>query len=72
MDQSAMLESDILDMSADTDLIAEVESVDVDVVDEMRLRTWARVNYRPAQNRDHSWHPVILDEMNRKDRELSC
>lgn len=43
----------------------------LDPVKEMRLRTWARVNYTPAEQRDTNWHPVILDEMRRKDRDLS-
>lgn len=43
--------------------------VDVDAVEEMRLRAWARRNYTPADDRDVEWHPVILDEMRRKDRE---
>ena len=41
----------------------------LDVVEEMRLRTWARKNYAPTENRDNEWHPVIHDEMKRKDRE---
>lgn len=40
-----------------------------DVVEEMRLRTWARQNYAPTEQRDKEWHPVILDEMKRKDKE---
>jgi hypothetical protein len=43
---------------------------DIDPVEEMRLRTWARRNYEPhQQERDSEWHPVILDEMRRKDSE---
>jgi len=42
----------------------------IDPVEEMRLRTWARKHYQPESQRDSSWHPVILDEMNRRDREL--
>lgn len=42
---------------------------DVDPVEEMRLRTWARRNYSPAEERDENWHPIVLDEMTRKDRE---
>jgi hypothetical protein len=37
----------------------------------LRLRRWARENYVPEPaHRDASWHPVVLDEMRRKDREL--
>ncbi len=47
-----------------------VESdIEVDAIEEMRLRIWARKNYAPASERDESWHPVILDEMIRKDHE---
>ncbi len=42
---------------------------DVDPIDEMRLRTWARKNYAPATKRRADWHPIILDEMVKKDRE---
>lgn len=41
----------------------------VDLVTEMRLRTWARTHYQPPQQRDQAWHPVILDEMSRKDKD---
>lgn len=44
---------------------------DVDAVEELRLRAWARRNYTPADDRDADWHPIILDEMRRKDREHS-
>lgn len=43
---------------------------DVDPIDEIRLRTWARKNYTPASERDENWHPVVLDEMIRKDAEV--
>ncbi len=50
----------------------EIESEDsVDAIDEIRLRTWARQHYAPANERDDEWHPVILDEMTRKDREIA-
>ena len=47
------------------------EPSDVDPIDEMRLRTWARKNYAPAAKRARDWHPIILDEMTKKDRELA-
>lgn len=51
-------------------LEAEVEvDFGVDPVEEMRLRTWARKNYAPAEDRDEQWHPIVLDEMDRKDQE---
>jgi hypothetical protein len=46
-------------------------SFDVDPVEEMRLRTWARRNYLPEDERDQNWHPIVLEEMVRKDHEHS-
>ena len=40
----------------------------VDPVKEMQMRTWARTHYLPPKQRDTTWHPVILDEMCRKDQ----
>jgi hypothetical protein len=42
---------------------------DVDFIEEIRLRRWARENYKPAGERNESWHPVVLDEMQAKDTE---
>lgn len=44
--------------------------VELDFVEEMRLRTWARANYVLPEERDENWHPVIHEEMQRKDTEL--
>jgi hypothetical protein len=43
---------------------------DLDFIEELRLRRWARENFVPPSERQLSWHPVILDEMNRKDVEV--
>ena len=43
---------------------------DVDAIDEIRLRTWARRNYTPIKDRDFDWHPIVLDEMRRVDEGL--
>lgn len=43
----------------------------MDVVEELRLRRWARENYVPAAERDGLWHPVILEEMCRRDLEMA-
>jgi hypothetical protein len=43
---------------------------DVDFIEEIRLRRWARENYKPAGERNESWHPVVLDEMQAKDSEV--
>ena len=44
---------------------------DLDLIEELRLRRWARENYVPADERDGGWHPIILEEMRRKDGEVS-
>lgn len=43
--------------------------MEFDFIEEIRLRTWARENYCSADERDESWHPVILNEMRAKDEE---
>jgi hypothetical protein len=43
---------------------------ELDLIEEMRLRTWARANYVASEERDETWHPVILAEMSRRDLEL--
>lgn len=40
-----------------------------DFIEEIRLRRWARENYVSEDERDDSWHPVILEEMRAKDVE---
>jgi hypothetical protein len=47
---------------------AEVD-FEVDFIEELQLRRWARENYVPADNRLTVWHPVVLDEMTKKDLE---
>jgi hypothetical protein len=44
---------------------------EVDFIEELRLRRWAREHYVPRNQREISWHPVILDEMDRKDGDLA-
>jgi hypothetical protein len=44
---------------------------ELDFIEELRLRRWARENYVPADRRTPEWHSVVLDEMGRKDRELN-
>ena len=42
-----------------------------DLIQELRLRKWARENYVDAQDRnDEDWHPIVFDEMGRKDDEI--
>lgn len=53
-------------------LLATLElemETEMDLIEEMRLRTWARQNYTSVNDRELDWHPIILDEMGRKDRE---
>ena len=42
---------------------------ELDFIEELRLRRWAREHYVPADEREQAWHPVIHEEMERKDRE---
>ena len=42
---------------------------EVDFIRELQLRRWARENYVPSTQRAHDWHPIILDEMTRRDSE---
>jgi hypothetical protein len=44
-------------------------SGELDFIEELKLRRWARENYVPLVRREKTWHPVILDEMRRKDLE---
>lgn len=45
-------------------------NLEVDLVEEMRLRTWARHHYTSPANRDSTWHPIILHEMSNMDDDL--
>ena len=45
-------------------------SPDVDFIEELKLRRWARENYVSADRRDTAWHPIVLEEMTRKDSEV--
>jgi len=44
---------------------------ELDLIEELRLRRWAREHYVPSDQRQHSWHPIIRDEMARKDVEAA-
>jgi hypothetical protein len=46
-------------------------SAGLDLVEELRLRRWARENYAVADERSVDWHPVILEEMERRDAEMA-
>lgn len=43
----------------------------IDFIEELRLRRLARENYVPSPERSPAWHPIILEEMTRKERETS-
>lgn len=43
---------------------------EVDFIEELRLRRWARENHVPPEERLPSWHPVVHEEMKKKDSEL--
>ncbi|HEY4260694.1 MAG TPA: hypothetical protein VGM98_11065 [Schlesneria sp.] len=47
------------------------EMAGIDLIDELQLRHWARTNYVAADTRESDWHPIVLDEMRRRDEELS-
>ena len=38
-------------------------TTEIDFIEELKLRRWARENYVPQPKRDGSWHPIIHDEM---------
>jgi hypothetical protein len=44
---------------------------ELDFIEELRLRRWARENYVPRGQRKHTWHPVVHEEMEKKDNEAS-
>ena len=46
-------------------------AADVDFIEELRLRRWARQHFVPRPQRERTWHPVVLDEMQRKDHEMA-
>jgi len=43
---------------------------ELDLIEELKLRRWARENYLPSTERRAEWHPVIHEEMVKKDQEL--
>jgi hypothetical protein len=42
---------------------------ELDFIEELRLRRWARENYVAPSRRRVDWHPVVHEEMERKDQE---
>lgn len=43
---------------------------DLDFIEELRLRRWARENHVPPERRQMAWHPVVHEEMEKKDHEI--
>ncbi len=43
--------------------------LEVDLIEELRLRRWARENYVPPEKRQRNWHPIVHEEMKKKDHE---
>jgi hypothetical protein len=41
--------------------------LEMDMIEELKMRRWARENYVPKDKRAHSWHPVVHEEMEKKD-----
>ena len=42
---------------------------ELDFIEELRLRRWARENYVPPDQREPSWHQIVHEEMEKKDLE---
>jgi hypothetical protein len=45
---------------------------ELDFIEELRLRRWARENYVPRSRRQRTWHPVVHEEMENKDLETGA
>jgi hypothetical protein len=43
--------------------------LDLDLIEELKLRRWAREHYVPDNQREKAWHPIVHDEMVKKDHE---
>ena len=52
-------------------MVSSSMMADLDLIEELRLRRWARENFVPIDQRETNWHPVVLEEMDRKDDEKS-
>jgi len=44
---------------------------ELDFIEELRMRRWAREHYVPRDERQSAWHPIVHDEMDKKDFEAS-
>jgi hypothetical protein len=46
-------------------------AIEIDFVRELQLRQWARQHFVPGELRKQTWHPIVLNEMKNRDRELA-
>ena len=51
--------------------MTSVVTADLDLIEELRLRRWARENYVPRGQRQKTWHPIVHEEMRKKDVEAT-
>jgi hypothetical protein len=42
---------------------------EVDFIEELQMRRWAREHYVPRNKRETNWHPIVHEEMEKKDYE---
>ncbi len=50
--------------------MSAADAVSIDLIQELRLRKWAREHYVSASQRGRTWHPIVLEEMQFRDEEL--
>ena len=50
-------------------MMSSVMTSELDFIEELRLRRWARENYVSPDLRKQTWHPVVHEEMEKKDLE---
>jgi hypothetical protein len=46
--------------------------MEMDMIEELKMRRWARENYVPREKRPRTWHPVVHEEMEKKERETGA
>ncbi len=51
--------------------MSNTTAAELDFIEELRMRRWAREHYVPRDRREASWHPVVLEEMDKRDGETS-
>ena len=51
--------------------VSDLATPQTDLVREIRLRQWARRHFVPIDVRKSTWHPIVLDEMRRRDQEVA-